>query len=60
MSMQSYLLTLKNTNKLIIKIYDILQKFMTDIIKELEKKREQAKLGGGKKRVDAQLSLIHI
>ena len=27
---------------------------MTDIIKELEKKREQAKLGGGKKRVDAQ------
>ncbi len=27
---------------------------MTDIIKELEKKREQAKLGGGKKRIDAQ------
>ena len=27
---------------------------MTDIIKELEKKREQAKLGGGKRRVDAQ------
>ena len=27
---------------------------MTDIIKELEKKREQAKLGGGKKRVNAQ------
>ena len=52
--MQNYLLTLKNTYKLIIKIYDILQKFMTDIIKELEKKREQAKLGGGKKRVDAQ------
>ena len=27
---------------------------MTDIIKELEKKRDQAKLGGGKRRVDAQ------
>ena len=27
---------------------------MTSIIEELEKKRSQARLGGGKKRVDAQ------
>ena len=29
---------------------------MEDIIKELEKRREKAKIGGGKKRIDSQHS----